>query len=190
MLLWGRKLLSTLTTTALVVFLFSTPILAKSGCCSSHDGVCCGCGAQANGRVICNDGWTESSCYYSEMVKCGGSSGGSGDNTDPPIATPAPIYVPPTSTPVSRPTTTPTPIPTSKPTPINTPIPTETPVPTLTPTPVSVVSTPLTPEVKGVSDRKTEPASTADTIGTLGTLGALGWSGHKLFKRLFSRKTS
>ena len=43
---------------------------AKEGCCSWHGGVCCECGPQQNGRVICNDRWLSSSCLYCEMVKC------------------------------------------------------------------------------------------------------------------------
>jgi len=59
---------------ALAVFLFSEVVDAKSGCCSHHGGVDCSAGAQANGHVICYDGWRGSSCLYSEMIKCGGSS--------------------------------------------------------------------------------------------------------------------
>lgn len=55
------------------LLIFNSNIFAKSGCCSSHDGVNCGVGAQGNGKVICNDGWRGSSCLYSEMVMCGGA---------------------------------------------------------------------------------------------------------------------
>lgn len=53
----------------LLIFSLIT-IQAKSGCCSYHEGVCCECGAQSDGRVICNDGWKGSSCYYNEMEMC------------------------------------------------------------------------------------------------------------------------
>jgi hypothetical protein len=46
---------------------------ATSGCCSHHGGVDCS-RKQANGNVVCNDGWTGSSCSYSSMVKCSGYS--------------------------------------------------------------------------------------------------------------------
>jgi len=88
-------------------------VFAKSGCCSGHDGVNCSAGAQGSGKVICNDGWRGSSCLYSEMVMCSGSS--------QPPATKAPTKVPtpkPTNTlkPTVIPTYTKTPTPTPKPT--------------------------------------------------------------------------
>ena len=67
-----KKFLPFLVAIMWMAFLISSPILARSGCCSHHGGVCCECGAQSNGKVICNDGWRGSSCYYSEMVKCVG----------------------------------------------------------------------------------------------------------------------
>ncbi|GAJ17295.1 unnamed protein product, partial [marine sediment metagenome] len=54
----------------LLIVFFLGSIEAVSGCCSHHDGVCCECGAQSDGKVICNDGWTESSCYYNKMAMC------------------------------------------------------------------------------------------------------------------------
>ena len=103
-------------------------ILAKSGCCSSHDGVNCSAGPQSNGKVICNDGWRGSSCLYSEMVMCGGSSYTT--TTKTVTSTPAPIY---TTTPKPIYTNTPKPTYTSTPKPTKTP--TSTPTETETPTP-------------------------------------------------------
>ena len=92
-------------------------VFAKSGCCSSHGGVCCNCGAQSNGKVICNDGWRGSSCLYSGMVKCGGSSF---NNSRYSLPTPKPTQIPtfpPTATPKPFPTATPRPLPTNTPKP-------------------------------------------------------------------------
>ena len=55
----------------LFILIIPISVYAKSGCCSSHGGVDCS-RKQSNGKVICNDGWTGSSCYYSEMKKCEG----------------------------------------------------------------------------------------------------------------------
>ncbi len=43
---------------------------AISGACSSHNGVNCSMGRQLNGKVYCNDGWTESIADYDFMVLC------------------------------------------------------------------------------------------------------------------------
>lgn len=43
---------------------------ATSGACSSHSGVNCSRGMQVNGKVYCNDGWTESMVWYSFMSMC------------------------------------------------------------------------------------------------------------------------
>jgi len=113
----------------LLSFVFNPKIIiAKSGCCSSHDGVNCSAGPQSNGKVICNDGWRGSSCLYSEMVMCGGSSNTT--TTKTVTATPAPIY---TATP--KPIYTNTPKPTYTSTPKPTKNPTSTPTETKTPTP-------------------------------------------------------
>lgn len=48
---------------------------ATSGACSSHSGVDCARGMQSDGRVYCNDGWTESSTYYEFTAKCQEQSG-------------------------------------------------------------------------------------------------------------------
>lgn len=54
-----------------VLLIMPLGVKATSGCCSSHGGVDCS-RAQSNGRVICNDGWTGSSCSYSSITKCSG----------------------------------------------------------------------------------------------------------------------
>jgi hypothetical protein len=55
----------------LVIFLFLPAFtLATSGACSYHDGVNCSAGANYNGKVICNDGWTNSSVYFSDADEC------------------------------------------------------------------------------------------------------------------------
>jgi murein L,D-transpeptidase YcbB/YkuD len=52
----------------------SATALATSGACSDHGGVDCSAGSQANGNVVCNDGWTGSSVSYSSMDKCQASA--------------------------------------------------------------------------------------------------------------------
>lgn len=52
-------------------------VFATSGACSYHGGVDCSAGAAADGSVICNDGWTDSSVQYSDMDECQ-----NGDSTD------------------------------------------------------------------------------------------------------------
>ena len=66
------KYFSFLGTFLLSVFMFIN-VEAASGCCSSHGGVDCS-KKQANGNVVCVDGWTGSTCSYSGMKKCQGSS--------------------------------------------------------------------------------------------------------------------
>lgn len=62
------------------LFVFASPILniniasASSGACSYHGGVNCSVGADTDGSVICNDGWTDSSVSYSSMSECRSSS--------------------------------------------------------------------------------------------------------------------
>lgn len=106
---------------------FPKHLLATSGCCSGHSGVNCAAGAQANGNVICNDGWRGSSCSYASMVMCGGST------------TPVPVIY--TPRPTIKPAITPVP------TPMETPIPAQTPKqtsssgisnPTPTPVPLTI----------------------------------------------------
>lgn len=54
---------------------------ATRGCCSGHGGVGCS-RKQSNGNVVCNDGWTGSSCSYSSMVKCSSYSISENSNND------------------------------------------------------------------------------------------------------------
>lgn len=56
----------------IVLFLLniSTPVLATSGACSSHNGVNCGSGPDWDNSVICNDGWSESSVSYISADEC------------------------------------------------------------------------------------------------------------------------
>lgn len=105
----------------LFISFFAILVDARFGCCSGHNGVNCSAGAQGNGHVICNDGWTGSSCLYSEMVMCGGSSSSSTDTNSNILL--------PTNTPIPWPTWT--------------PIPTNTPTPTLTNTPTPKPTKPI-----------------------------------------------
>jgi len=43
--------------------------LATQGACSYHDGVDCS-GSSYGGKVICNDGWVNSSVYFSDVNEC------------------------------------------------------------------------------------------------------------------------
>lgn len=52
------------------IFRVVSLVEAKSGCCSYHKGVCCECDAQPDGKVVCNDGWKNLTCYYSETKTC------------------------------------------------------------------------------------------------------------------------
>jgi len=100
----------------LTCFILSFPknIFAVSGCCSSHGGVNCAAGPQANGKVICYDGLLGSSCFYSGMVMCQSYVTPS---TPVPtikstiIPTPA-LTIKPTIAPIIVPTITPTQVPT------------------------------------------------------------------------------
>ena len=185
----GKKLLPVVLAAFLAVFFIPKPTQAVSGCCSGHDGVCCECGAQASGKVICNDGWLGSSCLYSEMVMCGGVSV---PVYEPPPPTSTPIPLPtntPTPIPVVRLTSTPTPVPTATPTPKPTPTtkPTDTPAPTKTPTDNQNNEPEITPEVKGVSDNDLD-SSSGETLGALGSVGFAGWGGYKLLRKFLAKK--
>lgn len=155
-----------------VLLMIPSIVEAKSGCCSSHGGVSCSAGPQGNGNVICNDGWTGSSCAYSEMVMCGGST---------------------TTTTASTPTPTPkpaTPKPTPKPSPIQTPTPTPSPspspeLPSPSPSVAPVVPSPSA-EIQGATDSKST-TSAGEAIAGLGTLGAAGWGGVKLLKKIVAK---
>ena len=157
-------------TVLLAVFLSFKSVEAKSGCCSSHGGVDCSAGAQSNGHVICYDGWRGSSCLYSEMVKCGGSSTSTTEYQPSVQTTPvAPIVVP--SLPPSPviiyvyPSLVPSPNPSPKPSPIPSPIQSSRPTP----------SPP--PEVLG---EKTESSSSDGMVG----LAALGGFGYIIWRAI------
>jgi hypothetical protein len=49
--------------------LFPALSYATSGACSSHDGVNCS-SAAPDGKVMCNDGWENSSVYFSDAAEC------------------------------------------------------------------------------------------------------------------------
>lgn len=166
----------------LSIFLLFFPIFtwAKSGCCSGHNGVNCAAGPQGNGNVICNDGWTGSSCLYSEMIMCGGSS-----------TNQAPVYVTPTNTPyVPLPTSTP-----YIPPPINTPFPTNTPrpEPTNTPTPTNIptlIPPSPTPTSKSqvLGETTTSQLTPLNKTISIGILSGLGYGGYRLVKKFKDRK--
>ncbi|MBU1018061.1 S-layer homology domain-containing protein [Patescibacteria group bacterium] len=80
----------------------SIPVYATTGACSGHDGVNCSAGADSDGSVICNDGWTDSSVDYVGMEDdCGvdyvaptpmlinepEAISGSGQEEEPPMET-------------------------------------------------------------------------------------------------------
>lgn len=56
------------------IALLAAPVAfaAGSGACSGHDGVDCLAGPDIDGSVLCMDGWTDSSVFYSEIKEvCG-----------------------------------------------------------------------------------------------------------------------
>jgi len=157
-----------------LTLLFFRPsfIIATSGCCSSHGGVKCSAGAQANGNVICNDGWTGSSCAYSSMVMCQGTATSSNTPIPPTIYVPSTTSIPviPTSTPVP-PTLTPTPKPTN--------------TPTVAPTGTKV-------QVLGADVTITPtPSSTSSSNSFLGfiLIAVLGYFGYRYMKKKSDNKT-
>lgn len=58
---------------ALFLFVLLLPLNAHaiSGACSWHNGVNCPIGAGPGGKVVCNDGWINSSVYFSDTEECG-----------------------------------------------------------------------------------------------------------------------
>ena len=52
------------------LFIPITNVFATSGACSYHGGVNCSAGASSTGKVQCNDGWTNSSVYFSDAAEC------------------------------------------------------------------------------------------------------------------------
>lgn len=61
---------------AIILLFFAAPqtTLATSGACSSHGGINCSAGASFDGKVMCNDGWTNSSVYFSDADECRSSN--------------------------------------------------------------------------------------------------------------------
>lgn len=183
---------ATLIEERLIFLLFSFNVFAKSGCCSHHGGVDCAAGSQANGHVICVDGNRNSSCLYSEMVKCGGSSNSTTTTTTTPIIVPSPSPVaipspspslPPSPSPL--PSSTPDPVepspsPEANSTPIPTPSPTFYPSPEPSPTPSQIpspTSSPApesTPEVLGVSDEVSDKSNSGEGDSSINGLLAIG----------------
>ena len=55
----------------ILIFIFTQNALSAGyGACSSHSGVNCASGATMTGKVTCNDGWVNSSVYYSDVMEC------------------------------------------------------------------------------------------------------------------------
>jgi len=162
-------------TVILAVFLSFEIVEAKSGCCSHHGGVDCGAGAQSNGKVICYDGWRGSSCLYSEMVKCGGSSS-STTEYQPSVQTApiAPVVAPPPPSP--SPVVIyvyPSPIPSSEPSPE--PSPTPSPIPP-SPSPAQSPASTPSPQVLG---EETDSESSGGGLVTAGLFGYVAWRAIK-----------
>jgi len=162
-----------------LTLLFFRPsfIIATSGCCSSHDGVNCSAGAQANGNVICNDGWTKSTCSYSSMVMCQGTGTSTITSVPPtPINT---TYVPlPTNIPVTTAHTLITSTPTLTPKPTN--------IPTIAPTEVKA-------QILGADVTVTPtPTSTSSSNSLLGFIlvAVLGYFGYRHIKKKGENKAS
>lgn len=184
-----QKIVLVFLTALMTVFLYLKPIYAKSGCCSHHGGVNCAAGPQSNGKVICNDGWTESSCYYSEMVKCGGYTA---PEPEPQIEAPAPTIVVP---PEPKPSPSPSPRPSFSPSPTPSVLPKST-----SPTKPQLENKPTSkPEVKGYETKtKSEPLSATDwaiflflLAFVISVLGLFGLGSYKLLlriRKIFRRK--
>ncbi len=159
---------------ALVIFfLFPNTSLAKSGCCSWHDGVC-GC---SGGRQLCCDGTLSPSCtcsYVAPVVTTAPVKTSAQTPKPTIISTITPIVTP---TPTIQLTSTPTLTPSSKPTQTSTLTPTLNPILTTITTPTVTSS----PEVKG-TDTTTEGSGWVD-------LGLLGL-GYWIFKKIKGKKIS
>ena len=59
----------------LIILIIPSVSFATSGACSSHGGVNCSAGANYAGKVQCNDGWVNSSVYFSDTEECKTNSG-------------------------------------------------------------------------------------------------------------------
>ena len=169
------KILSAIIGLALI---FPVHTLATSGCCSGHDGVNCGAGAPSNGKVVCNDGWTGSSCSYS--TSCGGS-------VSAPVNTPAPTPKPVIITPTIKPTPTPVKIPSPIPKPSVTPSPEPSKLPD--PTPAQAVAQ-LESPTPSSEPKQSSPVTGSDVAIVLGVFGAMGWGGYKLVRKIISKFTA
>lgn len=53
-----------------IILIIPSISFATSGACSSHGGVNCLAGATYDGKVTCNDGWVNSSVYFSSTQEC------------------------------------------------------------------------------------------------------------------------
>lgn len=164
----------------LLLVLSSVLVFARSGCCSGHGGVDCSAGAQGNGNVVCNDGWRGSSCEYSSMVMCGGSSSSTRSTYSPPPDPTPTVRVAPTSTPIPKPTATPV-----------VPTPTQEPTPTLEPSntpetkPTESIAGEVNAEVLGskVTKEASPNLSPREWTVSLGIIGAVGYGTWKLVKK-------
>ena len=58
------------TSALCLLFVFPVTVSATSGACSYHGGVNCNAGANSDGKVVCNDGWVNSSVYFSDAEEC------------------------------------------------------------------------------------------------------------------------
>lgn len=64
-----KKLLKIIIVLACLINIPIT-VQATSGACSSHGGVNCSAGASVEGKVQCNDGWVNSSVFFSDAQEC------------------------------------------------------------------------------------------------------------------------
>jgi len=143
------------------LFLFAQPVLARSGCCSHHDGVRAdGCG--------CNDGSPLSSTCAPYYV-CSSSA----QQQAPSQIIPTQVQNTSIPTKIIIPTTTPTQAPTST----SIPTPNLTPVPEVKGAVTTITTTPAPVDVAGT-------ASSGDTIGGLITLGVFGGLGYFIWKKI------
>ena len=65
-----NKINSCLMVLAVTIILIPKITFATSGACSYHSGVNCSAGASYFGKVQCNDGWINSSVYFSNTEEC------------------------------------------------------------------------------------------------------------------------
>jgi hypothetical protein len=140
---WVKKLLLFSIIAILAIFFMSSNALARSGCCSWHDGVC-GCDTSV-GRQVCCDGTYSPTCtctYYPQKQ-----------------------YYSPTPTP--RPTSTPTPKPTLTPT----PTPDKTSIPIDTPTLSPEVKGESTENIQSVEKSEDSDSGILLPLGALGLAG-------------------